>query len=85
MRINRIDLEGQDGRYATIKRRRGSGFIEITVLTPDHPGGRECRVAAHDEDALFKQASGLFFLLEGHRGTNSDIHEYYRELQRFTD
>ena len=46
MRITRIDIEGREGRFATIARRQGSRWIEITILTPYQPQGKGHLVAA---------------------------------------
>lgn len=86
MRTTRIELEGRQGWYATIARRRGSKWIEITVLTPYLPDGKEHRIAADaQEQELWNQASNLHLTIEGRQGSNSDIHDYLRELQRFAD
>ncbi len=85
MRITRIDFEGQDGNYATAVRRRGSDHIEVTILTPDVPDGREHSVLAGCRDDIFSMAECLQHHLDGHRGTNSMIHDYYNELLRLSD
>ena len=83
MRITRIDIEGRQGRYATITRRQGSRWIEVTILTPQEPDGKDHRIA--DESELWNQARNLQHALDGVVGTNGDIDGYYRELQRFAD
>ena len=86
MRITRIEIEGSEGRYATITRRLASPWIEITVLTPSRPEGRGRLVAADaDGSELWNEARDLHHAVEGRQGTNSDIHDYFRELQRFAD
>jgi hypothetical protein len=89
MRVTRIDIEGRQGRYATICRRRGSPDIEVTVLTPERPEGAAMQVAARSDEAGEKVrrafAGYLHRMLEGHDGTNSDIEDYYREIERFAD
>ena len=86
MRITRIDIEGRQGRYATITRRQGSRWIEVTILTPQKPDGKDHRIAADaDESELWNQARNLQHALDGVVGTNGDIDGYYRELQRFAD
>lgn len=85
MRTTRIDLEGHPGNYATITRRRGSDLIEVTILTPVLPNGRTHHVQADCEEDLWSMAECLQEQLDGVRGTNSDIHDYLRELQRFAD
>jgi len=86
MRTTRIDIEGREGRYATITRRTGSRWIEVTVLTPYEPDGSDSRIAADaDENELWTWASNLQLALDGRIGTNGDIDGVYRQLQRFTD
>ena len=91
MRITSIELAGastRDGQgmpraFARIGRKIGEEFIEVTILTPGNE--RTHHVQADSEDDLWSMAECLQFTLDGVRGTNSDIHDYYRELQRFAD
>ena len=89
MRLTRIDFEGKPGHYATAQRRTGSGtapnVVVVTILTPDVPNGREHHVTADCEDDLFSMAECLQHHLDGCQGTNSMIHDYYRELLRLSD
>jgi hypothetical protein len=89
MRVTRIEIEGRQGCYATISRRRGSPDIEVTVLTPKRPDGIPMQVAARGDAAGEKVrrafAGSLHRMLEGHYGTHGDIEEYYRGIERFTD
>jgi len=86
MHITRIDIEGNEGRSATITCRRGSRWIEVTVLTQQEPDGKDHRIPANaDESELWQQARGLQRVLDGYIGTSGDIDGYFRELQRFAD
>ncbi len=85
MQITRIDFEGKSGHYATAVRKTGSDCVDVTILTPDTPDGREHHVQADCEEDLFSMAECLQHHLDGHRGTNSMIHDYYRELLRLSD
>lgn len=85
MRTTRIDLEGQTGHHAIITRKGGSDLIEVIILTPDQPDGRTHQVQADSDDDVWSMAECLQYRLDGCRGTNSMIHDYYRELQRFAD
>jgi len=87
MRTTRIDLEGDagNGHYATITRPSGSEHIVVTILTPAQPEGRVHHVQADSEDDVWSMAECLQQQLDGVRGTNSMIHDYLRELQRFAD
>jgi len=85
MRITRIDFEGRPGRYATAVRKRRSDSIEVTILTPEFPDGREHSVLADCKEDIFSMAECLQHHLDGRRGTNSMIHDYYRELLKLSD
>ncbi len=85
MRITRIDFEGRAGNYATAVRKRDSRHIEVTILTPDLPDGRDHTVQADCEEDILSMAECLQEHLDGHRGTNSMIHDYYRELLKLSD
>ena len=82
MRIKRIEFQG-NGATATIERRdRGHEPMILAVLTA---GGQthEHWVAADQQDDIYAMAEILQHALDGYRGTNSDIHDYYRQLQWF--
>ena len=86
MRITKIEIEGREGRYATIARRRPGRWIEVTILTPYQPDGQIHRIAANaDGDEFRRQARNLQTVLDGVRGTNGDIDDYLNELLRFAD
>ena len=85
MRITRIDFEGQAGNYATAVRKRDSQYIDVTILTPGTPNGREHHVQADCEEDIYSMAECLQHELDGCRGTNSMIHDYYRELLMLSD
>jgi hypothetical protein len=80
-----MDVEGAPGRYATIVRKAGSDQIEVTILTPEVPNGRIHQVQADCEVDVWSMAECLQHHLDGARGTNSMINDYYRDLQRFAD
>ncbi len=83
MRITQIDLTGNN-HHATIAREAGSEFIEVTIIYPDPPR-RIHQVQADCQADLWSMAECLQFHLDGCRGTNSMIHEYYDQLRRFAD
>ena len=85
MRITRIDIEGQAGEYATIERKRDSDYIHVTLLTRGNPDGFDHYVMADCDEDIWSMAECMQIALDGQRGTNSMIHDYYRELQRFAD
>ena len=85
MRITRIDFEGEEDNYATAVRKRDSQHIKVTIITPGMPDGREHHVQADSEEDFFSMAECLQFELDGCRGTNSMIHDYYRELLKLGD
>ena len=92
MRITSIELAGtskttlRDGTpglpraFARISRKLDSDTIEVTILSPELPGGeRTHHVQADCDEDIFSMAECLQFHLDGGRGTNSMIHDYYRE------
>ena len=95
MRITSIELAGtsqtklHDGTpglpraFARISRPNGSDHIHVEILAPGSE--RTHHVQADCEEDIWSMAECLQYHLDGHRGTNSDIHDYYRELQRFAD
>ena len=87
MRITRIDFEGAtgNGRYATATRRRNADTIEVTIMTADQPDGRIHHVLADCDEDIFSMAECLQHELDKFRGTNSMIHDYYRELLKLSD
>lgn len=86
MKVKRIELEGREGRHASITHSSDRRRIEVLVVTPYQPEGRVHQIAADaDEDELWNQAANLQRALDGVRGTGGDIDDYYRELQRFAD
>jgi hypothetical protein len=86
MRITRVDIEGRQGRFATIARRAGSEYIEVTILTPQQPDGEKRLVHGRcNDEETWGEARRLQMSLDGRLGTNGDIDGYYRELQRLAD
>ena len=93
MRITSIELAGsvEPGKtmpmaFARIHRALDSEQIEVTILCPRLPGGeRTHHVQADCDEDLWSMAECLQAHLDGCTGTNSMIHDYYRELQRFAD
>mgnify|MGYP006311335761 CR=1 FL=1 len=89
------DGEGLARAFARIERKPYSDEIEVTILTP---GGEETvRLPAKTQDAanirervetgdpLWAMAERLQETLDGCVGTNSMVHDYFRELQRLAD
>jgi len=85
MRITRIDFEGRPGHYATAVRKRDADHIEVTILTPEFPDGREHSVLAACEEDIFSMAECLEHHLEGCPGTRYGNVHYYRELLKLRD
>ncbi|HQL76477.1 MAG TPA: hypothetical protein PLD58_25160 [Phycisphaerae bacterium] len=90
MRITSIELAGKIEKnsklpraFARITRKIGSDQIEVTILMPGSE--RVHHVQADNEEDLWSMAECLQYHLDGGKGTNSMIHDYYRELQRFAD
>lgn len=77
------DGKGVPGAFARIGCKLGDEFIEVVIITPE--GERTHRVRRDCEEDLWSMAQCLQHHLDGCRGTNSMIHDYYRELQRFAE
>ncbi len=89
MRTTRIELDGDAG-HLTIERKSGDSHIRIDSVIRDPAPGKgqqawrtwEVPATISDED-LFKVAIEAQVRTDGCRGTNSMIHDYFREMQRF--
>lgn len=90
MRIKRIELEGSHGGVA-IARPGNSAIIRIDSIVSDPGEGEQAwktwEIEAKDTDdtELFWIATEVQRRCDGVVGTNSMVHDYYRELQRFAD
>jgi len=91
MRIYEIKLAGAMDKktglpiaFATIHRVPGSDQITVTISDPNG-NDRQRLVEADNPDDLFSMAQRLQEQLDGCRGANSMIHDYYRMLQNFGD
>lgn len=89
MQTTRIELRGDAGSVA-IERQPGSTTIRIDSIIREPKTGQQAwktweLPARSEEDALFEVAWEIQIRCDGVRGTNSMIHDYYRELQRFAD
>jgi hypothetical protein len=78
MRITRIDVEGEAGRFAIMTRKRGSETIEVEILVAETPNGRIHHVQASDEDDLASMADCLQHELRG--GNRADYQQALRSL-----
>jgi hypothetical protein len=94
MKITEMKLTGETNRKtgspyakATVSRYHNSEFMTVTLHTGTEllPDDREHKVKADDETDVFSMAEILQECLDGCRGTNSMIHDYYRLLQQFMD
>lgn len=91
MRITRIDIEGENGARGTIRRTPGSSTIEVEISTTvpgrfgAHRKSRTLTAHVRYENEQFAVATALQEALDGTRGTNSMIHDYYRQIQMLAD
>ncbi len=69
--------------FATLHRVPASDMITVTFNTPD--GDREHLVEADNTEDVFSMAQCLQERLDGYKGTNSEIHSYFRMLEHFMD
>lgn len=90
MLIAEVKLSGKIERgqlipdvFAIISRIPGRNQIDISIVTA--AGEKEHHVQADCEEDVWSMAECLQYHLDGHHGTNSDIHGYYRILGYFMD
>ncbi len=83
MRITRIDLAGDNGTFAILRRKPGSTIIEVEILIPGKSRTLTANVRYENEQSAV--ATALQEALDGCRGTNSMIHDYYRLIQQLGD
>ncbi len=88
MRTKRIELEGPADHVA-IERLRGEATIRIDSIVRE-PRGEHGWLsweipATAGQGELYRIAQTIQRRCDGVTGTNSDICDYYRELQRFAD
>ena len=86
MRTTRIELEGSAGSVTV---QREGRTIRIDSMLRE-PKGQQAWMTwtvptTISDDELFKIATTVQKRCDGAAGTNSMIHDYYRELQRFQD
>ena len=92
MKITSIELAGsiESGKrlpraFARICRPNDCDHIQVEILAPDRTECRTHHVQADCEEDIRSMAEGLQWILDGYDGTNSEIQEYVRVLQHFTD
>jgi len=84
MKITRIDFASSDARtFASVTRKIGSPTITATILT----AGKETEIPADaaDRDSVFALAACVQSAIDGCRGTNSMIHDYFRLIEQLAD
>ena len=91
MKIYEIKLAGEIDKktglpiaFATIHRVPGSDVITVTI-SDANGNDRQHLVEADNPEDMFSMAECLQERLDGCKGTNSMIHDYYRMLQNFTN
>ncbi len=92
MKVKRIELEGPTGHVA-IEREGDRIRIDSIIRDPKGEQAWLTRVVSSKqlvhadagENELWSLAQIIQRRCDGVRGTNGDIDDYYRELQRFAD
>ena len=89
MRVIEMKLAGQLNKnnlpqyFATIHRVPGNDTMTVTIIGPNHE--KEHIVEIDCQEDVFSMAECLQYHLDGCKGTNSMVHDYYRLLQNFID
>lgn len=79
----RLNKNSTPEYFATIHRVPGSDTFTVTIIGPDSE--RKHIVEADNSDDVYSMAECLQYHLDGCKGTNSMVHDYYRILEHFTD
>lgn len=76
---------GRPFATATLRIEYTGKLLMVTIDTgsPLIPDIRQHKVETNNPDDMFSMAECLHFQLEGRKGSNSEIHDYYRLLQYF--
>ena len=89
MRITKIELAGRLNKnnlpryFATIHRVPGNNYLTVTII--GHDSEKEHIAEAGCPEDVFSMAECMQYHLDGCKGTNSMIHDYYRILENFID
>ena len=70
--------------FATIHRVPGNDTMTVILSQPDGKD-REHVVEVNNPEDVFSMAECIQYHLDGCKGTNSMVHDYYRLLEHFTD
>jgi hypothetical protein len=81
MRVMKVEIEGTEGG-ATL--RRAEGIVKAQWVTAAQ-GAREAEADARDHRQLENLARELQSVLDGYRGTGTDIGAYRRLIEMLTD
>ena len=93
MKLTRIDFASDNNERFAIVQRKGE-YILAELLSPEVPNGRKHWIGADDAGDIRSAAELLLCFLEGHDlpaagkqagGTDSDIHDMYRQLLPLSD
>jgi len=84
MKTTQIEFASDDNQRIATVRRKGE-YLLAELFSPEAPNGRKHWIQADDEEDIRSAADLLFCFLEGHDGTNSDIHDMYLRLLPLSD
>ena len=79
----RLNKQNLPEYFATIHRVPGNDYITVKLINCD--GEREHQAEADNPEDVFSMAQCLQYHLDGCKGTNSMVHDYYRILENFID
>ena len=90
MKLTRIDFQGgfKNNKVCAIAQRKkchtSDNQILVTLMAPNQEE-RQHWVNAACEDDVYSMADCLQCFLDGYKGSNSEIHDYYNELLKLSD
>lgn len=79
MRITQVNIEGAEGRFAELLRKRGSPSIKVSVILPEGISTEFC--PAGEAGQITAVATRLHLALEVHAGTPQEVAAYMRAIQ----
>ncbi|MFG0252394.1 MAG: hypothetical protein ACF8NJ_05915 [Phycisphaerales bacterium JB038] len=83
MKYIRIIIEGERRRYARLRRKQDGEHIEVELITPTLR--RTHHVRADDREDQWSIAECLQETLDGYRGTDGDVRQYFSALEHLAD
>jgi hypothetical protein len=83
MRFTKIEVQGDAGHFAVLKRNWTAPTIEVEVITPE--GTRTESAPVEDPDGLWRLAAWVQQAIDGRRGCRGDVYPVFSALEHLAD